>query len=167
MAHHDHRTTGNGKDLIGRKNSLPHFRRSNQQFEAGLRGTRPAIDGVHPIALRRNPWSVFFTWAVIAVLFFPVLSVSDDFHVCQFSLESLANPAQPFPGVSSVRHGVQDIVGVYCAACVWSSFENASPANPLSLDPASNYLVTDIPTLLCPPILQILVSTADRAPPFA
>lgn len=167
MAHHDHRTTGNGKDLIERKNSLPHFRRPNQQFEAGLRGTRPAMDGAHTIALRRSPWSVIFTWAVIAVLFFPVLSVSDDFHVCQLSLESLANPAQPFPGVSSVRHRVQGIVGVCCAACVWSSFENASPANPLFLDPASTCHVTDLPSLPCPPVFQLMTLTADRAPPFA
>lgn len=164
MAHHNHQTIGNRRDLIGWKNSLPDFRRATMHFEAGLKGSRPARDRVTSSPSRRRRGSVILALATIALLLFPVLSASDDFHVCRLSMESLANPAQPLPRVAEIGHRLQGPDGIYCAACVWSSFENASPSGSVSPDPASDSLVTGIPSLPCPPAFQIFASRADRAP---
>lgn len=167
MARHNHQAVGNTTDLIGWKNSLSDFKRETMQFEAGLKRTGPAQDSSHSSTLPRSRGCATLAWLVITLLVFPVLSASDDFHVCQLSLEFLANPAEPFPHVSSGGPLIQNSDGVSCAACVWSSFENASLSNPIYLDPASNRLITGIPSLPCSPSFQIFASTADRAPPVS
>jgi hypothetical protein len=167
MARHNDQTIGNGTDLIGWKNTLPDFRRATMQFEAGLKRTLPSQDRLHPSTLPRRRRCVISTWLAITILIFPLLSARGDFHVCQLALEFLANPAEPLPRVRDVAHPPQGSDGVSCSACVWSSFENASPSNPISLDPASNFLMTGFLSLPCSPAFQLFASTAGRSPPVA
>ena len=165
MAHHDHWKTGNGKDSIISKNSLPDGRYQSTQSEAGSKRMMTSRYRMRTWAIRKSRWGVAFAWGLAAILLFPILSSSDDFHVCQLSMESWKGPAPLIPNVSSTFQGVCNPEGLFCAACAWSRSENAFPVVPVSLDPDSFRLAANIPLLSDPQEFILYSSRKGRAPP--
>lgn len=99
-------------------------------------------------------------------LLFPVFSTADDFHACHQSLDFVvASPhSTTLVDLTSFAHPGED--NVFCLACVWSSFEDATPADPLILNLSFDNFAKSSCTELTWNAHSRVSCISDRAPPI-
>jgi hypothetical protein len=119
------------------------------------------------VSIRRNRASATISVLAMTLLLFPIFSTADDFHACHLSFAALASPAPSRAQTSAATQMAKSSDDDFCFACVWSSFESAAPAPPISITPTQDASVTFVPVISCHPVSSDISSIFDRAPPIA
>jgi hypothetical protein len=119
------------------------------------------------VSIRRNRASATISVLAMTLLLFPIFSTADDFHARHLSFTALAGPALSHAQTSAATQMAKSSDDGFWFACVWSNFESAAPAPPLSITPTQNASVTFVPVIPRHSVSSDISSIFDRAPPIA
>lgn len=121
---------------------------------------------IESTALRQIGGFAVCTGLILTLLLFPAASTANTFNIC--------NLYQGFPAISGLNlqqqtsaQSARNVSELFCATCLWSSFENAFPATPVIIYSSSTSMATFIPYLPFSSEFHNFLPGANRAPPIS